>query len=162
MAYNKQQDKGGVEKGCGVVALGLGAILLIANLTSGGSFVLTAVFIGFGIFLLSRAGTMKKKVTETVNNSWNAEQEFLQVNEIKAFTLAGKYVTGHPAINDPIPRVKVFISGDEAALFAAISIPGTTDTEVREIGRIPLREITDIKGEDRSTFESRVTATRML
>lgn len=67
--------------------------------------------------------------------------------------LSGKYISGHPDINDPVDNSSIVFTAKGLAI---------QNRAKSSIGLIPPDQIKDVSVEDASTIQTRVTATRLL
>ncbi len=111
--------------------------------------------IAVGIFalLLIAAAIQRMRMTPEQRAEHDASMK-KRADDKRAATDAGRYISGHPGINQPL-GVRLLVEGD-LVVFIKADITGA------RIGSIPLASIEDVVVEDQSTMERRVTATRLL
>lgn len=99
--------------------------------------------------IVGRNGANKQKE----NNAKLVELGYSLESKIET----GKYVAGHPDINDSISKTSIFPRGNklEIMLEKPLELP-------TKMGEIETRFIRNILAEDQSTVEKRVTAGRLL
>lgn len=78
--------------------------------------------------------------------------------DLNCFIKSGSYIGGHPEIDDKIDRSSIYVSDDYIKIFNGQMFIGSYNV----MGKIPKNKVTDIKIEDSSTFEKRVTLGRVL
>jgi hypothetical protein len=88
------------------------------------------------------------------------KQDFLQSEGFNASEQinAGKYIGGHPDMDQPVQNVSLFFKGDELLLYCIY--PTTHNAE--KVGTIKKDSIKSIVVEDATTVEKRVTVGRLL
>lgn len=92
----------------------------------------------------------------TISGIKNVSKNYPEVSNQKSILYGGKYLTGHPEINEPTDKILFFIDGSN------LNITTFKNDSFQIIGKININTIIDISLEDKSTLESRVTATRLL
>ena len=102
--------------------------------------------------LASKGDRQKKKLELEKKNA-----EFKKSVNVEKLFYSGKYITGHPQINQPTIKTAIGSSPENLIIVVNPSTP-----EAKEIGKIPIKDIEDAYVEDASTIEKRVTATRLL
>ena len=107
------------------------------------------IAICIGIILLGISGMKKQKEAKKLQESKKQE-----LGISKTFD-AGKYITGHSKITTPNLDVQMYFKDD--IIFIIDNSPN-----LKELGQIPLKEVTNVSVEDASTVEKRITATRLL
>ncbi len=106
------------------------------------------------VFMVLISIGMQAKKQEKANLSLEEERRKKEL-EIDQIFDAGKYLTGHSQITTS--NVKVYVYSKNDILYIA-----ENSVNIKELGSIPLKEITNVTLEDASTIEKRVTATRLL
>ena len=166
MTNEKKSGSSAAGIGCGVVTIALGIVIGVSSVIEGtGSgpgfgLVLMLGFLLVGLILIKRAKYKKKLATDSQATEKNYLEQF---GPSVVMVPAGRYVTGHPTIAAPVSNVRAIVAGKDAILYIISETIGSTVTAIiKELGRIPLQDVSDIRAEDRSSFESSVTATRVL
>lgn len=109
------------------------------------------IIILFAVLVIILGINTNKK--EKQNNEAFKNMGYDMSNKIES----GKYLGGHPDINNEIARTLIFSNGDIIEIFNFIPFKIPT-----KIGAINKSAIKNIIAEDQSTIESRVTAGRLL
>ena len=113
------------------------------------------IIIGFIVALICTAISSektKKKSTENLAKSGLSFADFKNV---------GMYAGGHPSLNDSIKNVFAFKKEDKL-IFYTEKIEGVEMPEIIPNSDIPINDITDIKLEDATTIENKITVGRLL
>lgn len=71
-------------------------------------------------------------------------------------TVTGKYVVGHPELNEPVAKTVVYYTDDTLDIFDSTTL---TQSKIAEIKK---DSVTNILIEDKTTIERRVTVARLL
>lgn len=71
-------------------------------------------------------------------------------------TPTGKYIAGHPFLNNPIEKTVIFFKDTSLDIFDS-----TTLTQ-RKVAAIQYEDVTNVLIEDKTTIERRLTVTRLL
>lgn len=119
------------------------------------------------MFVLAFKGMKKKKAlaekTAAQVKRWEEHPEekeaFLaqqKETELHKKYFSGKYISGHPNINTPIPVTNAEVNKENIVIFGAVG------GKLSEQGKIPLSQIKNVSVEDASTIEKKITATRLL
>ena len=77
------------------------------------------------------------------------------------FKSVGMYAGGHPSLNESIKNVYVF-KKDDTLLFYTQQVEGMDIPNLIQNSGIPINDISDIKLEDASSIEHRITVGRLL
>ncbi len=159
-----EKKAGGIKPGigCGVLIIAIGIIPIAAYVGGFSIGWLIACLIAGLIFI--KNGTEKKKLSKKLAEgskiAIGVEKNYLeQFGPSTVAVSAGRYVTGHPKIEAPMSNVKAIVAGKDAILYC---IMNPITPVVQELGRIPLPDVSDVRAEDRSSFESSVSAARVL
>ena len=96
-------------------------------------------------------------VSGSAQNKKCKEKLESQGYSVNDFVESGKYIAGHPEINDQIERTTVIAKKDNISIFKGSVIEGP-----EYLAKIDCDKIKDIKIEDASTIEKRITAARLL
>ena len=121
------------------------------HLTGFGWFLMVAVIVGFIVIMIS-ANINEKNAKEKL-----AEKGL----KIKDFVWLGIYAGGHPQLDKPIKGVSAIRKGENIVLYSQM-LENYPDVKVIPDGSISMKKITDIKLEDATTIQRKITVGRML
>lgn len=113
------------------------------------------IIIGFIVALICTAissNKTKKKSTENLAKNGLSFADFKNV---------GMYAGGHPSLNDSIKNVFA-LKKEDKLIFYIEKIEGVEMPEIIPNSEIPIKDITDIKLEDSSSIEHRITLGRLI
>lgn len=122
-----------------------------ATVTPFGLVVIIFAIVGFVILGL-RTEQDKKDANEILTKKGTSRDAFKSV---------GMYAGGHPSINDSKKYVYAFKEGDSISLYTE-EVPDVSLPKKIEGSEMLIESITDIKVEDSTTVERRITLGRML
>lgn len=106
----------------------------------------------FIIWAIIDGNRQHKKAEEILTNMGISFSDFKSV---------GMYVGGHPSINESKKGVYAFKKDDNLILYTQ-KAPGMEMPELIENSEIPIKDIKDIKLEDASSIEHRITVGRLI
>lgn len=109
------------------------------------------------IFIIQRGINQGKRDLLKDRNQKAQEAQWTEHPEERKYP-SGKYLTGHPDIDTHIEQTEIQVTDKEVTIFSVI---GEEKTE-KEVAKIPMNKIKKVMVEDKSTMESRVTASRLL
>lgn len=119
--------------------------------SAAGWFIVIAI-IGFIIYIANNTNNTQKESVAVL------EKQQLKFDDFKKM---GTYVGGHPNLNETIKNVYA-LKKDDKLLFFTQKVDGVDLPEVIMNSGIPIDDITDIKLEDSSSIEHRITLGRLM